>query len=94
MFAALDDGHNLIWFGFPEVRVQELIAAVFGGLENGSTLFLRSVEHPVLKLSSDFEQHITAHQIYLAVRVEEADHALGLLERLINPFTRHTARGL
>src|SRR5882724_1851410 len=49
----LHDGYDLIRFRFPEVWVEELVAPVFGGFQNGRAPFLRTVDDPVLELGCD-----------------------------------------
>jgi hypothetical protein len=43
---------------------------------------------PGLELFCRTAQHITVDRVDLPVAVEEADHALGLLKRLISPLSR------
>jgi hypothetical protein len=68
--------------GSPEVRVQELVAAVFRCFQNRRALLLRPVHDPVLELTGRFAQHVPAHLIPLPVRIEESDHSLRLLKWL------------
>jgi hypothetical protein len=81
-FAPLEDGHDLVRLGLAEIRVQELITSVFRRLQNGSAPFFRPIDDPVLELPGNLAQHVAAYRIHLAVRVEEANHPLGLLEGL------------
>ena len=75
-------GDDFIALGALEIGVHEVVTTALGRLQNRCVPLLRPVRHPVLKLIGDLVQNITRHTLSLPVRVEEADHAFRLLERL------------
>src|ERR1700689_4443861 len=81
------DRHHLVGFGILEVGVQELVsptvvASALGRFENRSAPLLGSVLQPILVLIGDIRQGLSGHPFSIAIDIEEAQHALGLLERL------------
>jgi hypothetical protein len=78
----LEDGHDLIGLGTPEVAIYEIIAPTWGILLNGHTPFLGTVRSPVVVLTGDIAQDLPAYRIDLAIGPEEANRALFLLKRL------------
>ena len=78
----LEDHHDLIGFGAPEVGRDELVAATGGSFHDRRTPLVRAILNPALELLGDTSQKITAHRVLLAVAAEKADHPFGLLEGL------------
>ena len=81
-FTGLEDHHNLIGFGPPEVWLHELVTPAAGSLHDRSAPLLRPILDPILELLGDTAEDIPAYRILLAVAAEETDHPLGLLKRL------------
>src|ERR1700692_2406667 len=53
-----------------------------GRLQNRRVPLLGTVGHPVLELIGNLVQYVAGHTFSLPIRIEETDHALGLLKRL------------
>ena len=84
-FTASHDDHDLIGLRPAEVRVDEFIAPTRRRLDDRRAPRLGVGHHPPLGLGGDVAEHRSTHGILVAVRVEEPDHALRLLERLDQP---------
>src|SRR6266700_3160066 len=81
-FASSQDGHDFIGLGTPEIGVHEVVTTAFWRLQDRRVPLMGTVRHPVLVLVGDFVEKIACHPFSLAVGVEEADDAFGLLKRL------------
>ena len=69
--------------GLLKVRLDELVAAAFGRVQDGSAPFLRPVLDPIAR--TDRRYRVSTLRLtgnWFAVEAEEPDHPLGLLERL------------
>jgi hypothetical protein len=83
-----EDYHDFIGIRPFEVRIDEVIAAAFRGFHNRDVPFPRPSFQPSLELVGNAAQRVPANRIELPVRVEEANHALRLLERLYQPIQK------
>src|SRR5260370_42147478 len=80
--ALSQDGNDFIGLGTLEIGIHEVVTATLGRLQYRRVPLLGTVGHPVLVLVGNFVEKIACHPLSLAVGVEEADDALGLLKRL------------
>src|SRR6516165_7250806 len=85
-FACFKDGHDCIGARAFEVWVDEVVAAAMRGVQNRNPSLLYPTLQPVLELIGNATQRVPAHRIELPIRVEEANDALWLLERLNQPI--------
>ena len=85
-FACFKDGHDCIGARAFEVWVDEVVAAAMRGVQNRNASLLCPTLQPVLELIGNATQRVPAHRIELPIRVEEANDALWLLERLNQPI--------
>ena len=77
-----DNRHDLIRLGVDEIRVEEFVPAAFGRFYDRRAPLLGSVGHPMLVLLGDVAEFILGYPLPIAIRVEEPNHSLGLLEWL------------
>ncbi|MGO9271337.1 MAG: hypothetical protein ACLQOO_13945 [Terriglobia bacterium] len=80
--AGLDDSHDLVGLGASEIGLQDLVAALFRGFQDGDFPFPGTVLHPVVVLGRDLAQQLSADRILVTVSPEETHHPRGLLEGL------------
>jgi hypothetical protein len=72
-----------------EIRVDEFVAAALRRLHDRDIALDGPLLHPVLKLIGNLAQGGPRHWIELAIRIEEADDPLGLLEWLNQPVQQN-----
>jgi hypothetical protein len=80
--SGFEDDDDLIRLGTLEVGFDKFVATTLRRLDDRSLPSVGLLLHPALELFSGGAQHIAADRIDLPVAVEEANHPLGLLERL------------
>src|SRR6202167_3070030 len=78
-----------VGLGLAKIRFYKLIPTTFGSIEDGSTPFLGTVLHRVMKLISDLPQYIPAHRILIAIGTEEHHDSLRVLERFDQPVEQN-----
>jgi hypothetical protein len=83
--APLHNDHDVIRLGPAEVRLNEGVPPTGGRLDDRRPPGLGLGGHPPLVLCGNVFQDRSADRIQLAIRVEESDDALRLLERLDEP---------
>jgi len=96
-FPGFHDRYHLVGVGVLEVRVQEpvaptVIARAVGRFENRSAPLLGPVLQPILELVGDVCEGLPGDPFSFAVHVEEAEHPLGLLERLDQAVEQETIK--
>src|SRR5215469_11514100 len=78
-----EDDRNLIGFTAPQIGPDEIIPPLFlGSIDDLHTPLLRAVLEPVLELIGNLGQHPAGDSQAFPIGIEEAEHALGLLEGL------------
>jgi hypothetical protein len=91
-FPRLEDHHDFVGVRSFEVWIDEVIAATLWGFHNRDVPLSRPSVQPGLKLLGNAPQRIPAHWIELPIRVEEANDALWLLERLNQPIQQDAVK--
>ena len=81
-FPRLEDHYDVVRVCSFEVWIDKVIAAALRGFHHRDVPLCRPRLQPGLKLLSNAPQRIPAHWIELPIRIEEANDALWLLERL------------
>jgi hypothetical protein len=80
--ARFEDDDHCVWLGTFEVWIHEFVTPTIRRVHDRNIALGRSFRHPALKFVSDAAQSVPRHRVELAVRIEEPDHPLRLLERL------------
>src|SRR5918994_448684 len=80
--ASLQDDDDLVRLGVLEIRLYELVAPPGGRVQEWGAPSVRAVLDPAVELVGDVAERVPAHELVIAVGVEEPDDALGLLEGL------------
>src|SRR5215469_2218406 len=81
--AGFKNDHDLIGLGASKVGSDEVLAPLFlGRVQNGCARLAGAALHPVVVLSGDVPEDLTADRVKLAVAPEEAHHPFGLLKGL------------
>src|SRR6266567_1763340 len=80
--ARFEDDYDGVRLGTFEIWVDEFVTTAIRRLDDRDIALGCSLLHPLLKFVSDAAQRIPCHRVQLAIRIEEPDHPLRLLERL------------
>jgi hypothetical protein len=80
--ARLENHNHFVGLGSVEVGINEIIASALRGFNNREVPLAGPSLKPSLELLSNAPQRAPTHWIKLPIRVEEANDALRLLERL------------
>jgi len=80
--ARLENHNHFVGLGSVEVGINEVIAAALRGFDNRDVPLASPSLEPSLELLGNAPQRAPTHWIKLPIRVEEANDALRLLERL------------
>src|SRR6516162_7708368 len=91
-FPRLEDHHDVVGVRSFEVWIDKVVAAALRGFHNRDVPLCRPSLQPGLKLLGNAPQRIPAHRIKLPICVEEANDALGLLERLNQPIQQDAVK--
>ena len=83
--ASLENDHHGIRARPFEVWIDEVVAAAIRGVQNWNVPLRCPPFQPLLELLGDAAQRVAADRVQLPIRVEEANNALWLLERLNQP---------
>src|ERR1700730_10973655 len=80
--ARFEDDYHCVWLGTFEIWIDEFVTPTIRRVEDRDIALGRSFFHPSLKFVRDAAQSVACHRVELAIRIEEPDHSLRLLERL------------
>src|SRR5579862_3982232 len=80
--ARLEDSDHGIRLCPNKIGIDEVITAAWRSIEHRDAPSVRPLLNPPLEVFGNVAQDLAAHRINLPIGVEEADRALGLLERL------------
>ena len=65
-----------------KVGIDKVIPPSLRCIQDGGAPFLATVLDPVLELLGDITEALASNSLSVAIGIKEADHSLGLLERL------------
>src|SRR3984893_2548929 len=89
--ARFEDDYHCVWLGTFEIWIDEFVTPTIRRVEDRDIALGRSFFHPSLKFVRDAAQSVACHRVELAIRIEEPDHSLRLLERLNSCSVIHLA---